>query len=217
MNFTQALKNLTKLTAICLFVIFAFAGCAEKELPNHADTSNGVIDGVSFAETETETDTVKIEMVDGGIILIELYPDEAPITVANFKKLVSQKFYDGLIFHRVIENFVIQGGDPTGTGYHGSDETIKGEFGINGVSNNVSHVAGVISMARSEEYDSASSQFFICHGDCRDSLDGKYAGFGKVIAGMSTVNKIATTATNSSDRPISDQRISSIKFVETGK
>ena len=217
MNFTQALKNLTKLTAICLFVIFAFVGCAEKELPNHTDTENGKIDGISFKETETVTETVKIEMVDGGIILVELYPEIAPITVKNFQKLVSEKFYDGIIFHRVIENFVIQGGDPTGTGYHGSDETIKGEFGINGVSNNLNHVAGVISMARSEDPDSASSQFFICHGDCRDSLDGRYAGFGKVIAGMSTVNKIATTETDFKDKPIKDQRISSIKFVEIEK
>ncbi len=217
MNFTQVLKNLTKLTAICLLLIFAFVGCEEKQLPTHTDTTNGEIDGVSFKETETETDTVKIEMVDGGIILIELYPNDAPITVANFKKLVSEKFYDGIIFHRVIENFVIQGGDPTGTGYHGSDETIKGEFGINGVSNNISHVAGVISMARSEDPDSASSQFFICHGDCRDSLDGRYAGFGKVIAGMDTVNKIATTETDFKDKPVKDQRISSIKFVEIEK
>lgn len=216
MNFTRALKSLIKITAICLLLIFA-SGCAEKELPEHTDTENGKIDGISFKETETETETVKIEMVDGGIILVELYPEIAPITVKNFQKLVSEKFYDGIIFHRVIENFVIQGGDPTGTGYYGSDETIKGEFGINGVSNNLNHVAGVISMARSENPDSASSQFFICHGDCRDSLDGKYAGFGKVIAGMATVNKIATTQTDSKDRPVEEQRISSIKFVETEK
>ena len=216
MNFTQALKNLIKITVICLLLAF-ISGCTEKELPQYTHTENGKIDGIAFKETETVMETVKIEMVGGGIIIIELYPQIAPVTVKNFQKLVSEKFYDGIIFHRVIENFVIQGGDPTGTGYHGSDETIKGEFGINGVSNNLNHVAGVISMARSEDPDSASSQFFICHGDCRESLDGRYAGFGKVIAGMSTVNKIATTATDYKDKPIQDQRISSIKFVEIEK
>ena len=217
MNFTRELRNLTKICSLALACIFLFAGCQEKTLDTHEDTSAGDIENVQFEETENPTNFVKIEMMDGGIILIELYPDIAPITVENFKKLVSKKFYDGLIFHRVIENFVIQAGDPTGTGYHGSDETIKGEFGINGFSNNLSHVPGVISMARSEVYDSASSQFFICHGDCRESLDGRYAGFGKVIAGMDTVDKIAKTSTNGSDRPIKDQQISSIKFVNITK
>ncbi len=216
MSFTQALKNLTKILLVALLIV-AFAGCSEKELPSHNDTEQGKTDTVSFKETTEETNFVKIEMVGGGIIIVELYPDVAPITVKNFKKLVSKSFYDGLIFHRVIENFVIQGGDPTGTGYYGSDETIKGEFGINGVTNNLSHSAGVISMARGEAPDSASSQFFICHGDCSDSLDGRYAGFGKVIAGMDTVNKIATTKTDSKDRPVEEQRISSIKFVEIEK
>lgn len=217
MNFTQVLRNLTKFFAICFIMIFAFTGCEEKQLPMHNDTEAGKTDEISFKETETETNFVKIEMMDGGIIIVELYPDIAPITVANFKKLVGQGFYDGLIFHRVISNFVIQAGDPTGTGYYGSGETIKGEFGLNGVSNNLAHVKGVISMARSEEYDSASSQFFICHGDCRGSLDGRYAGFGMVIAGMDTVNRIATTKTGQNDRPVTDQQISSIKFVEIEK
>lgn len=218
MNFTQALRNLTKICSFVLVCIFAFTGCQQKTLNTHEDTKKGVFENIKFEETQTPTDYVKIEMMDGGIILIELYPHIAPITVENFKKLVSEKFYDGIIFHRVIENFVIQAGDPTGTGYYGSDETIKGEFGINGVSNNLSHTRGVISMARdSISYDSANSQFFICHGDCSASLDGQYAGFGKVIAGMDVVDKIAQTDTNSRNRPIQDQQISSARFVNITK
>ncbi|MBR6765572.1 MAG: peptidylprolyl isomerase [Clostridia bacterium] len=185
----------------------------EKKLPTHDDTENGTVEEVSFSETDLETDFVKIEMMDGGIMIVELYPEIAPETVKNFKKLVKEGFYNGIIFHRVIEGFVIQGGDPTGTGRGGSKETIKGEFGINGFTNNLRHQRGVISMARSNDYDSASSQFFICHGDCRASLDGRYAGFGKLIAGFDVLDKIATTKTNASDKPVEDQRISSIKFV----
>ena len=131
---------------------------------------------------------VKIEMENGGIIEIELYPETAPITVKNFEKLVSEGFYDGLIFHRVISGFMIQGGDPTGTGYHGSDENIKGEFLANGVVNKLSHTRGVISMARSMLPNSASSQFFICYSDDCSFLDGNYAAFGKVIEGMESVD-----------------------------
>ena len=130
---------------------------------------------------------VRIEMENGGIIDIELYPEVAPITVKNFEKLVSEGFYDGIIFHRVIEGFMIQGGDPLGMGYGGSDEKIKGEFLMNGVPNKLSHTRGVISMARSQDPDSASSQFFICHADAT-FLDGQYAAFGKVVEGMETVD-----------------------------
>ena len=122
---------------------------------------------------------VRIEMETGGIIDIELYEDKAPITCANFKKLVSEGFYDGLIFHRVIAGFMIQGGDPTGTGCGGSKENIKGEFLANGVKNDISHVRGVISMARSQMFNSASSQFFLCVDNCHH-LDKNYAGFGKM-------------------------------------
>ncbi|MBR6513708.1 MAG: peptidylprolyl isomerase [Clostridia bacterium] len=156
---------------------------------------------------------VEIIMADGGYITIELYPDVAPITVENFKKLVSEGFYDGLIFHRVIADFMIQGGDPTGTGMGGSEENIKGEFLKNGVNNTLSHQRGVISMARSNDPDSASSQFFICHADST-YLDGSYAAFGKVIAGMETVDRIATVQTDASDRPIKEQKIKTIRFVE---
>ena len=156
---------------------------------------------------------VKIEMENGGIIQIELYEDKAPITVKNFKNLVKKGFYDGLIFHRVIAGFMIQGGDPTGTGMGGSGENIKGEFAMNGVPNDISHERGVISMARSQRPNSASSQFFIMHADGK-FLDGQYAAFGKVISGMEVVDEIANVKTNISDRPIIDMRMKAVTLVE---
>ena len=156
---------------------------------------------------------VRIEMENGGIIELELYPETAPITVANFEKLVKQKFYDGLIFHRVISGFMIQGGDPEGTGMGGSDENIKGEFLANGVKNNLSHTRGVISMARASNPNSASSQFFIMHQD-GTFLDGQYAAFGKVTKGIEVVDEIAATPTNAMDRPIKEQKIKTIRLIE---
>ena len=156
---------------------------------------------------------VRIEMETGGVIDIELYEDIAPITCENFKKLVSEGFYDGLIFNRVIAGFMIQGGDPTGTGCGGSDKNIKGEFMINGVSNSISHVRGVISMARSQNYNSASSQFFICHADAK-ILDGQYAGFGKVVSGMEVVDEIAGVKTDFRDRPVVDMRMKRVTLVD---
>lgn len=155
---------------------------------------------------------VKIEMENGGVIELELYPETAPITVKNFEKLVSEGFYDGLIFHRVISGFMIQGGDPTGTGYHGSDENIKGEFLANGVVNKLSHTRGVISMARSQNPDSASSQFFICHEDAV-FLDGNYAAFGKVTKGMEVVDAIAAVETDGRDKPYEDQVIKKVTLI----
>lgn len=157
----------------------------------------------------------QIEMETGGVITLELYADIAPITVANFKKLADGGIYDGTIFHRVIRGFMIQGGDPTGTGYGDKTlDTIKGEFSENGVKNNLSHDRGVISMARSTKPNSASSQFFICDsGNYKGSLDGKYAAFGRVIAGMDVVDKIAAVATDASDRPTSVQRMKSVKMI----
>ncbi|MBR5515234.1 MAG: peptidylprolyl isomerase [Clostridia bacterium] len=152
---------------------------------------------------------IRIEMENGGIIKLELDASAAPITVANFEKLVKEGFYDGLIFHRVIAGFMIQGGDPTGTGMGGSEETIKGEFAINGVNNPISHKRGVISMARTQIPDSASSQFFICHADAT-FLDGQYAAFGHVTEGMDVVDEIANCKTNFSDKPLNDQRIKPI-------
>lgn len=212
MNFTRALKNLIKIFSV-LLVVCLLAGCNNGQLIEHEDTKEGETENISFSETIDQTDYIKIEMMDGGIMIAQLFPEVAPITVANFKKLVSENFYNGLIFHRVIENFVIQTGDPTGLGTGGSKDKIKGEFGINGFTNDLSHQRGVLSMARANDPDSASSQIFICHGDCSNSLDGRYAAFGKLIAGFDVLDKIATVKTNASDRPIEEQRISSIKFV----
>jgi len=156
---------------------------------------------------------IEIEMQNGGVMKLELYPDIAPITVANFVKLAEEGFYDGLIFHRVIPGFMIQGGDPEGTGYGGSDENIKGEFALNGVNNTLKHERGVISMARSQKYDSASSQFFIMHADAA-YLDGSYAAFGKVIEGIEVVDEIASVATNMNDKPMQDQVIKTIRVVK---
>ena len=147
---------------------------------------------------------VVIEMENGKKIKIELYPEIAPITCANFEKLVKEGFYDGLIFHRVISGFMIQGGDPEGTGMGGAKENIKGEFAQNGVKNDLKHTRGVISMARSMMPDSASSQFFIMHKDA-PHLDGSYAAFGKVIEGMDVVNEIAECDTDYSDKPLDPQ------------
>lgn len=155
---------------------------------------------------------VRIEMENGGIIDIELYEDKAPITCANFKKLVERGFYDGLIFHRVIAGFMIQGGDPTGTGCGGSEENIKGEFLANGIKNEISHVRGVISMARSQNMNSASSQFFIMHADGK-FLDGQYAAFGKVVSGIEVVDEIAGVKTDFRDRPLIDMRMKKVNII----
>ncbi len=156
---------------------------------------------------------VQIEMENGKIIKLELYPEAAPITVKNFEKLVSEKFYDGLIFHRVISGFMIQGGDPLGNGMGGSDENIKGEFIANGVPNPISHKRGVISMARAQNPNSASSQFFIMHED-GVFLDGQYAAFGKVTEGIEVVDEIASVRTNAMDKPLEPQVIKSIRIVD---
>ena len=149
---------------------------------------------------------VTFEMENGDIIKAELYPEIAPNTVRNFVSLVSKGFYDGLIFHRVIRGFMIQGGCPDGTGMGGPGYSVKGEFAQNGVANDLKHTPGVLSMARSMHPDSAGSQFFIMH-KTSPHLDGEYAAFGKIIEGMETVNAIAKTATNYADRPLQDQRI----------
>lgn len=184
------------------------------------DIKTGVVDGYKFTQVEEQTDRVKIQMSNGDIMLAVLSNSDTPVTIKNFKKLVSEKFYDGLIFHRVIEDFMIQGGDPTGTGY-GSDTvpTIKGEFKINGVDNDMSHKRGVLSMARrggnpetADTMNSASSQFFIVHKDS-DFLDGQYASFGKVFAGLDVLDKIAGVQTDGNDRPLKEQKIHSIRFV----
>jgi len=147
---------------------------------------------------------VTIRMKDGGIIKAELYPEIAPISVENFIKLIGMGFYNGLIFHRVIPGFMIQGGCPDGTGMGGPGWTIKGEFRRNGVKNDLKHVRGVLSMARAMSPNSAGSQFFIMH-ETSPHLDGDYAAFGKVIEGMDVVDRIASVKTNYQDKPLEDQ------------
>ncbi len=221
-----------------LFAILSITACGNKEEQKTNESENkemefkqdleiikeengeiveGTLEGYTFKVTDEETDRVKIEMEDGSVILAVLSNSDTPITIKNFKKLVSKGFYDGIIFHRVIKDFMIQGGDPTGTGYEGSGENIKGEFKNNGVNNSLSHTRGVLSMARNGyDMDSASSQFFIVHKDST-YLDGDYASFGKVFAGMDAVDKIAAVETDSYDKPLTEQKIKTIKFITVEK
>ena len=153
--------------------------------------------------------TFKITMANGAVMEGELYPDVAPQSVYNFIDLANHNFYDGLIFHRVIPGFMIQGGCPDGTGMGGPGYCIKGEFFYNGVKNELKHKRGILSMARAQSPNSAGSQFFIMHADARH-LDGQYAAFGKVTSGLEVVDDIAGVATNAQDRPLEDQKIASI-------
>ncbi|WP_346698184.1 peptidylprolyl isomerase [Catenibacillus scindens] len=189
----------------CLCLAMSVAACsqdtAQKEDSQAASEENGTGETQPQGETEnTALETgedgmfsgkhhVEIEVQDYGVISVELDADIAPITVTNFMNLAQEGFYDGLTFHRIIEGFMIQGGDPTGTGMGGSENTIKGEFSANGVDNSLSHTRGVISMARAQDYDSASSQFFIVQQDST-YLDGQYAAFGVVTDGMDIVDQI---------------------------
>lgn len=165
-----------------------------------------------MAETR-KNPVVTFTMEDGKVFKAELYPDIAPNTVNNFISLVNKKFYDGVIFHRVIKGFMIQGGDPEGTGVGGPGYTIRGEFSSNDFPNDLKHSAGVLSMARTAVPDSAGSQFFVMHKDS-PHLDGDYAAFGKIIEGMDSVNSIAETETDWNDRPVKEQKIKSVT-VET--
>lgn len=171
-------------------------------------------DSASFKKDTNPVATIKIKDADAPIV-IELYPDAAPNTVANFVSLANSGFYDGLTFHRVIPGFMIQGGCPEGTGMGNPGYSIKGEFAQNGVVNNLAHTRGVISMARSQMPDSAGSQFFIMHADA-PHLNGGYAAFGEVLSGMETVDLIAKTKTNSSDKPLVDQIIEEIRVDTKG-
>lgn len=156
---------------------------------------------------------VEITMENGGKIKIELDPTAAPITVENFEKLVRQGFYDGLTFHRIIPGFMIQGGDPEGTGMGGPGYGIKGEFARNGVDNPIKHTRGVISMARSMMPNSAGSQFFIMHEDA-PHLDGSYAAFGRVVEGMEVVDEIAGVETDAGDRPLTPVVMKTVRIIE---
>ena len=184
--------------ALCL-ILLGTMGCTSGE-------KNKTKEETMHSEYPIATITMK----DGGVIKLELYPKIAPESVKNFISLANSKFYDGLIFHRVISGFMIQGGCPKGNGTGGPGYNIKGEFSANGVDNSLSHERGVISMARAMAYDSAGSQFFICHADSQ-FLDGQYAAFGKVIEGMDVVDAIASVKTNSQDKPLQDQVIDSIR------
>lgn len=159
-----------------------------------------------------ETIKIKIIMENSKEMEAELYPEIAPITVENFVKLIKEKFFDGIIFHRVIPGFMIQGGDPTGTGMGGSKETIKGEFLANGVVNNLKHERGVLSMARTMDPNSASSQFFIMH-ETSPHLDGQYAAFGEVTKGIEVVDEIASVKTDMMDKPLEPQTIKTIELL----
>ncbi|MDO5737912.1 MAG: peptidylprolyl isomerase [Eubacteriales bacterium] len=156
---------------------------------------------------------VEIKIKDGGTMLLELLPEKAPLTVDNFLKLVKQGFYDGLIFHRIIEGFMIQGGDPSGNGTGGAEENIKGEFSENGVPNDLSHERGVISMARAMNPNSASSQFFICHKNAA-FLDGKYAAFGKLLEGFEELDRLAKLPTNANDFPDEAPVMETVKVIK---
>ena len=156
---------------------------------------------------------VRIEMEDGGVMRAELYPEIAPITVANFERLVNDGFYDGVIFHRVIPHFMIQGGDPTGTGMGGPGWNIKGEFAANGVPNDLKHTAGVLSMARAMDPNSAGSQFFIMVDDA-PHLDGQYAAFGCLIEGLDVARKIVSARRDYMDKPFEDQRMKRVTMEE---
>lgn len=168
-----------------------------------------IVENQKGSKAMAQNPVVTFTMKSGDVIKAELYPEIAPMSVNNFISLIQKNFYDGLIFHRVIKGFMIQGGDPEGTGMGGPGYSIRGEFSQNGYPNDLKHTAGVLSMARSMHPNSAGSQFFIMHKDA-PHLDGAYAAFGKVTEGIEVVNKIAETATDYSDRPIEPQVIDTV-------
>jgi peptidyl-prolyl cis-trans isomerase B (cyclophilin B) len=204
---------------ISILMVLMIGGCKSQTSSTDSASSTDVkkTPEVVAPSTDTSKNTVKpivtIEMEDGAKIKIELYPEVAPNTVNNFVSLVKKGFYNGLIFHRVIPGFMIQGGDPQGTGAGGPGYSIKGEFSENGVNNALKHTRGVISMARAQDANSGGSQFFIMVKDS-DFLDGKYAAFGKVLEGMDEVDKIVGTQTDMSEnpggRPVKDQKMKAV-------
>lgn len=214
--FTVRSDRTRRILAAFLALFLLLTACT---LVSCGKKDSGKEDDKKIADSDAgEKNLVRFTVKDYGDILIELYPETAPLTVANFKKLVSEGFYDGIIFHRIVPGFVIQGGDPDGTGYGGSKETIKGEFAANGVENSLSHTRGVVSMARTNDPNSASSQFFIVlSDDYTAALDGGYAAFGKVIEGMDVADKIAAVKTDTNDKPLSDVVIEKAVMESAGK
>lgn len=206
--------------AITVLLAFTICGCAKKSSSNSSSNSNSSSSSKFSADNFKQTDQVEIEVANYGKIKVGLDANAAPITVANFKKLVGDGFYNGLTFHRIVKDFCLQGGDPKGDGSGGSDKTIKGEFTENGVNNHLAHTRGAISMARSNDKDSASSQFFIVpqtSSNNSTSLDGKYACFGYVQEGMEVVDKImqdfATTDSSGKVPSAQQPKITSIKLL----
>ena len=214
----RILKGFVVVVLVCM-TAFSFAGCSRG---GHAE--GPIEDNFSIEnDYDGENPVAKIEVGGYGNIYIELYPEIAPNTVNNFISLAGSGFYDGIIFHRVIEGFMIQTGDPEGTGMGGPDYTIAGEFSDNGFKNELSHERGVVSMARKgmdyngvKAYDSAGSQFFIMHEDSK-SLDRQYAAFGKVISGMDVVDAIAETETDRNDKPVKDIVMTKVTVETFGK
>lgn len=212
---------------LSLILVLSFSGILEGGKKDNTSGSNSLIssntsntsnssnnssvkDGTKIDGFDSKTQVVAIEMEDGGIMRLEMYPDKAPISVANFIGLVKDGFYSGLKFHRIIPGFMIQGGDSAGTGK--TAKSIKGEFRQNGVNtNDILHVKGIISMARTSVMDSASSQFFLMHATS-PHLDGAYAAFGKVIEGLDVIDKIAVVARDSSDKPLVPQVIKEMRI-----
>jgi len=215
------MKRLIVCLSLIILSLLLFSSCSSGEI-NMRDVK-AKIDSMNvsdFEDTDKVTEYVKISVADFGDIIVYLSKDDAPKTVKNFQNLVSEGFYDGLTFHRVYPGFMIQGGDPNGNGSGNSDTYIKGEFSANGVTNDLSHIRGVISMARGAwSYDSASCQFFIMHDDAPDSLDGSYAAFGYVVAGLSVVDEICeidlafSTTDYANTTPVESVIITSITFV----
>lgn len=213
------MKKTVKLLLAVFLAAALFAGCGTKEdtTENKKEEQREPIQDKDTEKEDTEGTKVEITIKDYGTIKISLDAEAAPLTVENFLKLTKEGFYDGLTFHRIMNGFMMQGGDPEGNGTGGSDETIKGEFAENGVDNLLSHTRGAISMARSQDYDSASSQFFIVHEDST-YLDGQYAAFGYVTEGMDVVDKICETVPaidqNGTVLPENQPVIESMKIME---
>ena len=181
------------------------------------DTVNNITEGGNSPVVNEKNPVATITMENGGVIRVELYPDVAPQSVYNFVSLANSGYYNGLIFHRIIAGFMIQGGCPNGTGMGGPGYSILGEFAINGVENNLSHTTGTISMARSGDPNSGGSQFFICVSDEDTFLDGQYAGFGKVIEGIEVALDMSKVATDPSDKPVTEQKIKTVTIDTKGE